>query len=185
MIKKGKGKKAILMLHGRGADAENILGLHELFNATSYSFTAKNNEWYPEPFTKPKKDNEPRLSESMSEIHKAVEKIKKEHDEVYILGFSQGACLATEYGAKHEVDGVIAFSGGFIGQENELVKETKTKKVFISCSTNDPFIPLERAKKTAEIYKENDAEVKTKFYEGHSHTITREEIQEAKEQLGL
>ena len=185
MIKKGQGKKAILMLHGRGADAENIIDIAELYDATSYAFTAKNNEWYPLPFMKPKEENEPKLSESLKEIQNAVEQIKKEHEEVYLLGFSQGACLATEYGTKHEISGVIAFSGGFIGTNDELPKKTKTKKIFIGCSENDPFIPLERAEKTAEIYKENSADVKTLFYEGQSHTITREEIQKSKEHMNL
>ena len=185
MIIKGEGKKAILMLHGRGANAEDIISLHELFNATSYAITAENNEWYPKPFMQQKQENEPKLSQSLKIIHETTKKIREKHSEVYILGFSQGACLALEYSAENKVNGVIAFSGGLIGQEHELVKEIKTKKAFISCSTNDPFIPITRAKKTAEIYKENQADTKTNFYEGNTHTITKQEIQEAKEHLGL
>lgn len=185
MIKKRKGKKAILMLHGRGADAENILGISEFFEATSYAFTAERNEWYPYPFMQPRKENEPKLSESLKRVEEAIQEIRKEHEEIYILGFSQGACLALEYGAKHELQGIIAYSGGFIGTDSELQKETKTKKILICCSSNDPFIPLKRAKQTAETYKENKAHVTTNFYEGNTHTITRKDIELAKETFKL
>lgn len=185
MIKKGSGKKAILMLHGRGADADDILSISDLFNATSYAMTAKNNEWYPKPFMKPRKENEPRLSESLKEIHEAIKEIQKEHKEIYILGFSQGACLALEYAAQNEMSGAVGFSGGFIGTEEELPQKTKTKKIMIGCSKKDPFIPITRAQKTAEIYKENNADVKTIFYEGETHTITKDEIEIAKKQLNI
>ena len=181
MIQKGQGEKAILMLHGRGGDAENIITLAEFFKATSYAITANNNEWYPQPFMKPRKENQPNLNENLEKIDEIIKKLKKTHKEVFILGFSQGACLALEYGTKHEVTGIIAFSGGLIGTDEELQTKTKTKKILICCSEKDPFIPIDRAKKTQEIYEENGAEVKTNFYGGTTHTITREDIEIAKE----
>lgn len=114
-------------------------------------------------------------------LHDAVNKIKEKHKEVYLLGFSQGACLVLEYGSKYEVNGIIGFSGGFIGGDGELPRETKTKNVLLCCSSNDPFIPLDRAKKTANIYQKNGAKIKTNFYDGSTHTITEKDIQLAKE----
>lgn len=180
MIIKGQGKKGILMLHGRGADAEDIISLSKYFNATSYAFTANNNQWYPYPFLENKEKNQPHIKNSLDLIHKHIEELKKNHDEIYLLGFSQGACLALEYGALHEINGIIAFSGGFIGNENELPSSVKTKNLAICCSSNDPFIPLDRAKLSAEIYKKNNAKVLTNFYLGNSHTITKEDIELAK-----
>jgi phospholipase/carboxylesterase len=180
MIRKGFGNKAILMLHGRGSNAEDIISLSKHFNATSFAFTAINNEWYPSLFLDKKEKNEPYISDLIKLINRLINKIKKDYKKIYILGFSQGACLALEYGALHEVDGVIAFSGGFIGNDNELPKKTKTKNVVICCSSNDPFIPLKRAKKSAEIYKKNNANVLTNFYEANTHTITKEDIEIAK-----
>lgn len=180
MIKRGNGKKAILMLHGRGADAEDIISLSHNFDATCYAFTAKNNQWYAFSFLEKKEKNELDIKNSLDLIHKHVERLRKNHDEIYILGFSQGACLALEYGALYEVNGIIAFSGGFIGNENELPSKTKTKNLCVCCSSNDPFIPLERAKLSAKIYKKNNANVLTNFYEGNTHTITKEDIEVAR-----
>lgn len=185
MITRGKGEDAILMLHGRGGDAEDIISISEHFNAKCYAFTANGNEWYPKSFLEMRLNNEPFLSMSLKKVDEVINELKKHHNKVCILGFSQGACIALEYGAKHEVDCVIAFSGGFIGSVNELPKSTNkhTKKVFISCSSNDPFIPLGRAKLTAEIFKQNGSDVITNFYEGASHTITKEDIELAKKIL--
>jgi phospholipase/carboxylesterase len=180
MIKRGNGRKAILMLHGRGGSAEDIISLSKYFNATSYAFTAEKKEWYPFSFLEKKEKNEPYIKNSLDLIHKKIIEIKKEHDQVYVLGFSQGACLALEYGVLHKINGIIAFSGGFIGNDNELPSKTKTKNVVICCSSNDPFIPLERAKLSEEIYKKNNANVLTNFYEGNTHRITKEDIEIAK-----
>jgi phospholipase/carboxylesterase len=181
LIKRGEGKKAILMLHGRGGDAHNILSISHNFKATCYALTAYENEWYPHPFMLSKKENEPKLSESIKRIKEALEYIKKSHDEVYVLGFSQGACLALELGALEELAGVVAFSGGFIGEERELTRKVKTKRALICCSFEDPFIPLERAEISAKIYEDSGAEVLTNFYEGRSHHITIEDMNLAKD----
>jgi predicted esterase len=185
MIVRGKGEKAILMLHGRGGDAEDIIGICEHFDATCYAFTANGNAWYPNSFLEPRMNNEPFLSMSLKKVHEVMTEIKKKHDEVFILGFSQGACLALDYGCVHEVSGVIAFSGGFIGSDNELPNTTNknTKRVFIACSSSDPFIPLERAKRSADIFAKNGAVVVTNFYRGNSHTITKEDIERSKKIL--
>ncbi len=175
MIKKGSGEKAILMLHGRGGDAENILTLAENFKASCYGFSAPGNRWYPFPFNQKKEVNEPYLSKSLGVLHEKILELKKSHEEIYLLGFSQGACLALEYASKNQVNGVIAFSGGLIGEDYEL--EVKTRNdVFIGCSENDPFIPLDRAVKSAELFKEKGGRVLTLFYPGDTHFITDEEI---------
>jgi phospholipase/carboxylesterase len=180
MISAGVGSKAILMLHGRGADAEDIIGISSFFNAKSYAFTAKGNAWYPLPFLNPKSSNEPHISNNLSRVHDVVLELKKSHGEVFLLGFSQGACLALEYASKHEVSGVVAFSGGFIGAESDFPREFKTRRVVLCCSKNDPFIPFERAVKSAEICKNFGAVVMTHFYDGSSHTISKDDIELAK-----
>ena len=180
MIKKGTGKTAILMLHGRGGDAEDIISLSNYFNATSYAFSAEKHEWYPFSFLVERNKNEPYLKNNLKIINQMISILKKEHNKVFLLGFSQGACLALDYGSKYEIDGIIAFSGAFIGDEEELPKKTKTKNVLICCSSDDPFIPLERAKISAEIYKKNGANVITNFYDGNTHFISSKDIELAK-----
>src|SRR5690606_15205677 len=124
------GKKAILMLHGRGGSAEDILTLAHNYDATCYAFTADNNVWYPMSFLVKKELNEPYLSHSLNLIDSVIKELRKNHEQVFLLGFSQGACLSLEYASKNFVDGVIAFSGGLIGENSELSVEIKTK-VFI------------------------------------------------------
>ena len=168
---------AVLMLHGRGSSAEDIIGLSSAFkNSTCYAFTANDNQWYPKPFNMHKNENEPFLSESLNQVDEAYNTIKKKHSKVYLLGFSQGACLALEYVSKNVVDGVIAFSGGLIGADNELNVKTSDTKVFVSCSKNDPFIPLARAQKTEELFETAGNNVTSFFYDGSTHMITNKEI---------
>ena len=178
ILKEGTGEDAILMLHGRGSTAEDILTLSKFFNMSSYAFTSKNNQWYPLPFMFPKSQNEPYLSESLSLVRDAYTKLKESHNKVFILGFSQGACLALEYASKNYVDGVIAFSGGLIGESNELNVETKSN-IFLSCSDNDPHIPLNRLMETIKIFKDNNSNLISFIYSNNSHTITSEEIQKS------
>ena len=178
LIKKGSGDIGILMLHGRGSDAEDIISLHEYFNATCYAFTANNNQWYPLPFNMSKSSNEPFLADNINLVIETYKKLKKEHNKIFLLGFSQGACLALEIASKNEIDGVIAFSGGLIGSDSEI-SVLKKSKVFIGCSHNDPFIPFTRAKKTVELFEGTNSNVITSFYEGNTHTITSEELSSA------
>ncbi len=182
LLKYGEGKNAILMLHGRGSDAEDIIGLASSFDAVSYAFTADGNQWYPQRFIVPKKDNEPFLSSNLKNVSQIITNLKQEYEKVFLLGFSQGACLALEYASKNDVDGVIAFSGGLIGNDEELAVEKKCN-VFISCSKNDPHIPFERAEKTVELFENTGGAVKKYFHEGSTHMITPKEIDMAKEMI--
>ena len=168
---------AVLMLHGRGSNAEDIIGLSSVFKSLAcYAFTANYNQWYPKPFNMHKNENEPFLSESLNQVDEAYNTLKKKHSKVYLLGFSQGACLALEYASKKIADGVIAFSGGLIGADNELNVNISDTKVFVSCSKNDPFIPLDRAQKTQELFQTAGNNVTSFFYEGSTHMITSKEI---------
>ena len=181
MISRGSGDIGILMLHGRGADADDIIGISRFFDAKCYALTANNNEWYPAPFMQPRKINEPHISNNLDKVRGVVRDLLKNHSKIYLLGFSQGACLALEYGARFDdISGVIAFSGGFIGLDEELPSSFLTKKAVICCSFNDPFIPLKRAEASADICKRGGAVVKTNFYEGATHTITNKDIELAK-----
>src|SRR5215471_13973713 len=91
-----EAKKALVMLHGRGAFAEDILSLAGYFNLKDYALIApqaENNTWYPFSFLAPIKQNEPWLSSALSVLDEVVSDINKEgitSDNVYFLGFSQG-----------------------------------------------------------------------------------------------
>lgn len=181
MIKRGEGKNAVLLLHGRGGTGEQIMQLANNFDAACYAISAPGNAWYPRPFNIPKENNEPELSQSLKSVDEAVKELRKNHEKVYLVGFSQGACLACEYASENEVDGVVAFSGGLIGDEDELSCEAQNStNIIIGCSEKDPFIPLKRAKKTAQLFSQSGARVFTLFYPGESHHITPKEMEMAK-----
>ena len=180
-------KKALIMLHGRGANAEDILSLAENLHVSDYLLAApqaSGNSWYPNSFLANPKNNEPWLSSALDLIH-IIEAglikrgIKKE--KIYFLGFSQGACLTLEYIARNaeQYGGIVAFTGGLIGDkiysENYKGKFSNTP-VFIGTSNPDFHVPVERVRETTIILRNMGADVTEKIYPNMGHTINQDEI---------
>lgn len=180
-------EKAVIMIHGRGATAHSILQLEKkLPKALYYAPQAANNTWYPRSFMNPVEDNQPYLDSALKKVYSLVEELKEkgfEQEDIFLLGFSQGACLASEYVARNpgKYGGLIVFSGGVIG---ETVKDysgsMENTPVFIGCSDNDPHIPLERVNQTEQVFKEMDANVEKHVFEGSFHGITDYELEQAR-----
>ena len=182
-----EAKKAIIMLHGRGANAEDIMSLAAQLNlsdAAIFAPQATNNSWYPYSFLAPLEDNQPALDSALELIDDTVEKILAAgipKNKLYFLGFSQGACLALEYTARHAVDygGVIAFTGGLIGEQLNPDKYSGDfihTPVFITTGNPDPHVPLTRVQESVEILEKLNAEVSLRVYNGRPHTIQLQEI---------
>jgi phospholipase/carboxylesterase len=120
-----EAKSAIIMIHGRGSTAENIASLArelKLKDAAVLAPQATNNSWYPYSFLAPVEENQPALDSALERLDELVSQVKTAGlplDRIYFLGFSQGACLALEYTARNAAayGGVIAFTGGLIGQQ--------------------------------------------------------------------
>lgn len=112
--------KGLLMVHGRGANAEDILGLAPHFNVAEYALIAPeatNNTWYPYSFMANSEQNEPWLSSALDLLMEVVVDVTKQGlsaENIYFLGFSQGACLALEFVTRHaqKYGGMAAFTGG-------------------------------------------------------------------------
>lgn len=181
-----KASKALILLHGRGGTARNILSLADRLVTEEFYVAAPqaaNNSWYPYSFMAEEAKNEPWLTASVQAVHKLI-KATSYHipcDHIYILGFSQGACLALETTARYptKYGGVIAFTGGLIGQEinqNKYQGQFEGTKVFIGNSDNDPHVPLERSQQSHDLMKRLGADVKLQVYEGMGHTINDHEI---------
>lgn len=183
-----QAKKVLILLHGRGANAENILSISQSLNVSDFSLMApqaSNNTWYPFSFLAPVKQNEPWLSSAinlLSEILKDLNEQKINSSQIYFLGFSQGSCLALEFVTRNakKYGGVAAFTGGLIGDkiyhENYKGDFNKTP-IFIGTSDPDPHVPLERVKETANILINMNAEVTLKIYKNMGHTINQDEIE--------
>jgi predicted esterase len=187
-----KADGAIIMIHGRGATAESIVTLAHEFDAENFHFAApqaSGNTWYPYSFMAPSKNNQPGLSSGLQAIFNIVSDLESKgipKKKIIILGFSQGACLATEFVARHpnRYGGLIAFSGGIIGDGDSVNPENYTGSLdgtpyFVGCSDNDAHIPVERVEESVEVMTKLGADVTKKIYSGMGHTIIRDEIEEA------
>jgi phospholipase/carboxylesterase len=185
-----EAKKVLVMIHGRGAFAEDILSLAGYFNLKDYALIApeaENNTWYPYSFLAPPKQNEPWLSSALNILTDVVSNINNEgitSDDIYFLGFSQGACLTLEFVARNakKYGGIIAFTGGLIGDKiyTENYKgDFDNTPIFIGSSNPDPHVPVERVYATAEILKNMHADVTVKIYQNMGHTINKDEIEQA------
>lgn len=181
-------KAAMIMIHGRGASAESIIGLANEFNQnneiTFLAPQANGFAWYPYSFLAPTDKNQPGLNSGLQAIFDLIEKIEQEgisKENIFILGFSQGACLATEFVARHpeKYAGVIALSGGLIGEvvnPTNYLGDLKQTPIFLGCSEIDPHIPKERVEETEQVFKDLGASVAKKIYPGMGHLVNEDEI---------
>jgi phospholipase/carboxylesterase len=186
---------ALILLHGRGASARGILSLADALDVPEVAYLAPQaagRSWYPESFTAPIEDNEPHLGSALQvvgdTIAHAVEAGLTE-EQVLLVGFSQGACLATEYTVRHpqRYGGVAGLSGGLIGPEAPAVDVDGTldgTPVFLGCSDQDPYIPLERVRETADVFRRLGASVTERIYDGMGHTTNEDELRHIRELLG-
>ncbi|MCH5688294.1 dienelactone hydrolase family protein [Niabella sp. W65] len=179
--------KALILLHGRGARAEDILSLADHLNVKEYLLLAPqaaNNSWYPQSFIAPIGENQPWLDSALALVDAAVAKaiakgIAKEH--IYFAGFSQGACLTLEYIARNATryGGAVAFTGGLIGDRiytDHYKGDFAQTPVFIGTSDPDFHVPVERVHDSATILKSMGADVTERIYPRMGHTINSDEI---------
>jgi phospholipase/carboxylesterase len=185
-----EAKKALIMIHGRGATAEDILGLAGELNAGDFALLAPqatNYTWYPYSFLVPVKQNEPWLSSAIALLDGLVADIKNAgiaEDHIYFAGFSQGACLTLEFVSRNarKWGGVAAFTGGLIGDKinKEIYRgDFAQTPVFIGSSDPDPHVPVERVQASTGILKAMNANVAEKMYPNMGHTISMDEISSA------
>jgi phospholipase/carboxylesterase len=179
--------KVLIMLHGRGGSAEDILSLSSHLNVKNYALfapQATNNTWYPYSFLAPPSQNEPWLSSALQLIRELVDELISKGvpiENIYFAGFSQGACLTLEFVTRNaeRYGGVAAFTGGFIGDKiySENYKgDFKNTPVFIGTSDPDPHIPVERIYATSNVLRNMNASVTEKIYANMGHTINQDEI---------
>jgi phospholipase/carboxylesterase len=182
---------AMLLLHGRGGSAGDILGLGKEIAPREMALIAPEaygNSWYPNSFLAPIAQNEPWLSSALHLVETlvlrcAAEGVAAEH--VVICGFSQGACLATEFVARHprRYGALVAFTGGLIGPPgSDLCHEGRLggMPVLFSSGDPDPHVPWARVAESARELTAMGAEVETRRYEGRPHTVLPEEVAEAR-----
>ena len=176
---------ALVLAHGRGADAGGMLDLARALvgpRIACLALQAADNVWYPQRFLEPVAQNEPDLSSALSVLDDVVERLAARLTplRVAVLGFSQGACLAAEYVRRRArpLGGLVAFSGGLIGDVVGPVGvgDLGGMPALLGCSEHDPHIPSARVQETAAALSAMGAAVAMRLYPGGSHTVTPEEV---------
>ncbi|MHB1169455.1 MAG: alpha/beta hydrolase [Longimicrobiales bacterium] len=178
----------MILIHGRGATADSILQLaHELRRA-DFAYLAPQaagNTWYPQSFLAPIEQNEPFLSSALSLVDSIVEEVLAAGvpaERLMLLGFSQGACLTTEYTARHprRYGGIVGLTGGLIGPDGtprEYGGSLDGTPVFLGSSDPDFHIPVARVDETEQVFTRMGAKVTKRIYPGMGHTVNEDELE--------
>ena len=182
-----QAKAAMILVHGRGSSAENILGLAAELNRDGYAYVAPQaagNTWYPYPFMTPIAQNEPYLSSALRTLEGLLAKVEQAGippERTVLLGFSQGACLSLEFAARHahRYGGVAGLSGGLIGPDGtprDYPGSLEGTPVFLGCSDVDFHIPKERVQFSAEVLRKLGGNVTMRLYPNMDHTVNEDEL---------
>jgi len=182
---------AVVLLHGRGASADDILGLAQDFDLPDLAYLAPEaaeHTWYPYSFLSPIEQNQPWLDSALRLVGETVQRATTagiEQQKVAIVGFSQGACLATEFVARNAAryGGLVAFTGGLIGPPGAKFVysgELSGTPCFLGAGDRDPHVPWKRVEESAAVLSDLGAAVTLRRYPGLPHTINQDEIDHAK-----
>lgn len=187
-------KPIVVMIHGRGAGPENILDLVPRLDRPQFEYiapAAPNRTWYPFSFMAEIEKNQPHLSEALALMESVVHGAERggvPRSRIVLLGFSQGACLATEYLIRNasRFGGLIAFSGGAIGPKGTAWNYPGNfagTPMFFGCSDVDAHVPADRVRESAAVCERMGATVTTAVYPGMGHLISDDEIRAARQLL--
>ena len=186
----------LILLHGRGGTAEDILGLGEPIAPEQWAMLApqaSGNSWYPFSFLAPREQNEPYLTSALGRVRAAVDMALAAGiaaDKIAIAGFSQGACLATEFVGRNprRYAALLAFTGGLIGPLEAPIKLTGDlagTPVLFSSGDPDPHVPWARVQQSADLLQEIGGRVTIRRYPGKPHSVTGEELRSASDVLAV
>jgi len=182
-----EARGAMILVHGRGATADDILGLRDQWRASGFAFVAPQAAgftWYPRTFLAPLEQNEPHLSSGLALIGAIADEIGERGvpaERQILLGFSQGGCLVLEFAGRsaRRRGGVAGLSAGLIGPPGrrwDFTGHLDKTPVFLGCSDTDPHIPRSRVEESAAELKRIGGEVELRIYPGLGHTVDRDEL---------
>ena len=189
-----RAQAAMLMVHGRGATAEDILSLADQFAQPGFSYLAPQavgNTWYPNRFLESLESNQPWLTSALLLLGDVLGQIihagiPAEH--IMLLGFSQGACLALEFAARNarRYGGLVGYSGALIGPDDtprDYQGSLAGTPVFLGCSDVDPHVPKGRVDESADVLRQLGGVVTERLYPNMEHTVNQDEIDFVREMM--
>jgi phospholipase/carboxylesterase len=184
----GRARAVVIMLHGRGADAQDMLSLADALALPDVAYLAPqaaDRSWYPYSFLAPLAQNEPKLSRALALVGSIIEGVARHGvspDRIVLLGFSQGGCLALEFAARNarRYAGLAGLSAGLIGPDGtprDYPGSLAGTPVFLGCSDIDPHIPLARVEESARVLTALGGDVTKRIYPHMGHTINADEVE--------
>lgn len=184
----GQARAAMIMVHGRGASARDIISLATELPAPGLAYLAPQaagSTWYPNRFMAPLASNEPWLASALAVLAGLLDRANQAGipaERTILLGFSQGACLALEFAARNArcYGGLVGLSGGLIGPDGsprDYPGSLAGTPVFLGCSDVDVHIPRERVEHTAEVLTRLGAAVSMRLYQNMGNTINQDELE--------
>jgi phospholipase/carboxylesterase len=190
-----QARLAVIMLHGRGASAEDILTLAYELDLPDTAYLAPQafqNTWYPYRFLEPTARNEPWLSSALGLVGRIASHLAETGfgpEKTVLLGFSQGACLALEYAVRNPqaYAGLVGLSGGLIGTDEEVQGYSGSLAgvpVFMGCDAQDPHIPRSRVDLTAQVLEQMGAQTTVRIYPDLGHSVNQDELVFVRGMLG-
>lgn len=184
---------AMVLLHGRGASAADIMTVGEAVQQPGFAYLAPQaagSAWYPNPFTAPLESNEPWLSSALETVERLLERVEERlpASQVIVLGFSQGACLALEFAARHarRYGGVVGLSGALIGPDDaprDYPGSLAGTPVLLGCSDADPYVSAGLVRESGEILRRLGGEVDVRIYPDLGHEVNDDEVDEVREMM--
>jgi glyoxalase family protein len=183
-------KGVVILLHGRGGAARDILTLSRALAPANIPIAflapqAAGFAWYPNSFLADRELNQPELNAALARVQAAIDLALAAGihlDRIVLAGFSQGACLASEFVATHpgRYAGLIAWTGGLIGPPGyDLAHDgdlAGTPALFAS-SDPDAWVPWPRVEESAKIFTSMGAQVTLRRFSGKPHSVSGEEIE--------
>jgi len=177
----------VILVHGRGARAADFIALSRWIDVPNVAYLAPQapgQTWYPLSFLAPIEQNQPWLDESLDVVDQVIEGAGVGRERVVLVGFSQGACLVSEYAYRHPTRyaGVAALTGGLIGPPGTrwaakvATADFKQTPIFFGASDPDPHVPFTRVSESADVFTALGATVTLTRYPGQPHMIGEEQI---------
>ena len=187
----GRSPAVVIMVHGRNAGPENILDLVPVLDRAQFTYlapAAAGRTWYPLSFMAEIEKNEPGLTSAINMLCELVARVESAgvpRSHIVMLGFSQGACLVSEFAARNAArfGGFILFTGGLIGPAGTTWNypgRFDGTPIFQGSADPDPHVPPSRVQESAAIFTAMGANVTTRIYPGMGHTVNEDEIAQAR-----